>query len=92
MNTVPNNNPNISPEQINAMMKLASGKLGMSPEQLKAVLSDKKSTEDLMNKIGAGNQYKSAVNNPSSFEQMINNNPQAKKLLGDLFGGQKPNK
>ena len=85
------NNPsgNISPEKLSALLKLASNRLGMSPDQLKSVLSDKKSTEELLDKLGAKNQYEAAMKDPDSLDKMLNSNPKAKKILNDLMGDQK---
>lgn len=74
-----------SQEKLNAMLKMASSKLGMSPDQLKNVLNDKNKTNELLNKIGGQNSFNQAMKNPESLEKMINENPQAKKILGDLL-------
>ena len=88
---MPNNNSSgeISQEKLSAMLKLASSKLGMSSDQLKAVLSDKSSTDELLNKIGGKKSFDKAMNNPQSLEKLINDNPKAKKMLSDLMGGEK---
>jgi hypothetical protein len=88
---MPNNNSSgdISQEKLNAMFKMASSKLGMSTDQLKTVLSDKKSTEELLGKIGGKGKLQSALDNPQSLEKLINENPAAKKLLGQLLEDQK---
>lgn len=74
-----------SQEKLNAMLKMASSKLGMSTDQLKSVLNDKNKTNELLNKIGGQNSFLQAMKNPESLEKMINENPQAKKILGDLM-------
>ena len=86
-----NNNPSgdISNEKINAMLKMASGKLGMSPDQLKGVLSDKKATDELLNKLGGKSKFKSALESPEALEKMLNDNPKAKKMMSDLMGDKK---
>lgn len=81
---MPNQN-DLSPEKLNAMLKMASSKLGMSPDQLKNVLNDKNKTNELLNKIGGQSSFNQAMKNPESLEKMINENPQAKKILGDLM-------
>ena len=77
---------NITPDKLNAILKMASGKLGMSSEQLKSVLSDKKATENLMNNIGGTDQLKNVLDNPQNLEKFLNANPKAKKLLNELLG------
>ena len=87
MNMPNNNSPgDISPEKLNAMLKMASGKLGMTTDQLKSVLSDKKSTEKLLGKIGGTGKLKSALESPDNLEKLLNENPKAKKMLGELLG------
>ena len=88
---MPNNNDlgNISQEKMNAMLKLASSKLGMSPDQLKNVLSDKNATNQLLSQLGAKNKVDSTIKNPENLEKLLNDNPKAKKMLSDLFGGNK---
>lgn len=76
---------NISEDQLNAALKMASAKLGVTPEQLKKMLSDQKSAEELMNSIGAGNAYRSARINPEQIEAMLRNNPKARQLISELM-------
>ena len=81
----------ISPEAINEMLKLASKKLGMTPEQLKSTISDPQKANILLQKLDKNNngKVKSAVNDPKALEDLINSNPKAKKLLNDLLGDKK---
>lgn len=78
---------NIPNDQLGAMIKLASGKLGISPEELSSILSDKGRTEDLLKRIGGKKVFDSAMKDPDSLEKVINENPAAKKALSGLFGG-----
>ena len=85
---MPDNTNNISRQQIEAMIRMASGKLNMTPEQLKSVLSDHEKTDDLLNRIGGKAVFDSAMKDPKSIEKLIRNNPQAKKIIADLMRGQ----
>jgi predicted component of type VI protein secretion system len=77
----------ISPEKLNTLMKMASSKLGMTTDQLKTVLSDKKATDELLGKIGGKGKFNSTVQNPENLEKIINENPKMKKLLSELMEG-----
>jgi len=85
------NQRNISPELINTMLKMAGQKLGMTPEQLKATISDPKKTEELLSSLdkNSGGKAKEAMNSSSALEELLNSNPKAKKMLEDLMGGKK---
>lgn len=76
------------PEAVNAMLKAASAKLGMSPAQLRAMLSDPKKSNELLNSVcgKGGGQAKKALSSEKALENFLNKNPQAKKLLGELMG------
>lgn len=80
---------NISPDKIEAMLRMASNKLGMSPDQLKGVLSDKKATSDLLDQLGAKSKVEAVEKDPEALKKLINNNPKAKKMLEDLMGDKK---
>ena len=84
-----NNSGNISRQQLDAMIRMASGKLNMTPDQLKSVLADRGKTNDLLNQIGGKAVFDSAMKDPESIEKLINRNPQAKKIIADLLRGQK---
>lgn len=88
---MPNGNQsgNISQDELNKMLKLASSKLGMSPDQLRGVLSDKKATDDLLGRIGGQSKLDAALRNPESLEKMVSQNPKARKMLSDLLGENK---
>jgi hypothetical protein len=77
----------MSVDQLGAMIKLASGKLGISPEELRSILSDKGRTEELLSRIGGKKVFEAAMKDPDSLEKVTNDNPAAKKTLGGLFGG-----
>lgn len=77
-------NSNLSPETLNAMLKMAGSKLGMSPEQLKSTLTDPKKADALLCQLGL---KKPAQDNRQSIEELLNQNPRAKKMLNDLLGG-----
>jgi hypothetical protein len=72
-----------------AMMKLAGSKLGMTPDELGAVLADSKKTGELLDRLGARKTYDSVKNDPGRLGSLVSGNPEAKKLLRELLGGQK---
>jgi hypothetical protein len=80
-----------SPEMINAMLKMAGQKLGMTPEELKAAVSDPKKANELIGSLNKNNDGKAKETMPSSsaLEDLLKNNPKAKKMLEDLMGGNK---
>ncbi|HEX3026107.1 MAG TPA: hypothetical protein VHR42_02615 [Clostridia bacterium] len=88
---MPNNdfNGKLSQDKLNAMLKMAGQKLGMSPQQLQSVLSDRKQSEQLISKLCGqdDSQIKSAAKDPKSLEEYLKKNPRAKKMLEDLLGG-----
>jgi len=82
---------NISPDMINTMLKIAGQKLGMTPEQLKATISDPKKADELLSSLNksSGGKAKEAMNSSAALEDLLNSNPKAKKMLEDLMGGKK---
>ncbi|MDR3552271.1 MAG: hypothetical protein P4L75_04020 [Clostridia bacterium] len=80
-----------SPEAVNAMLKMASSKLGMTPEQLKATLTDPKKANELLDSVNkkSGSHIKPSANNERTLEDLLNSNPQAKKLISELLGEKK---
>lgn len=76
-------NKQFTPEKIDAMLKTASAKLGMSPEQLKATITDPKKAGSLLASLTG---KKPAANNQQAIEELLNSNPKAKKLLNELLG------
>lgn len=84
------NNGNISPDALEAMLKLASKKLGTTPEQLKSTLSDPQKADRLISELDKkqGGKIKSTLNNTKSMDQLMNN-PNVKKMLNDLMGDKK---
>ncbi len=83
------NSRNIQNEQIEAMIRLASGKLHMTPEQLHGILSDPGQTDALLSRIGGKTAYDSAVKDPGAVEKLLRENPQARKLIESLLNGGK---
>lgn len=75
-----------SQKDIDRLLQIASKKLGTTPEKLKATLSDKKATQSLLGHIG-GEKAKQALNNPQVLQDLLKNNPQAKRFYDDLNGG-----
>lgn len=80
------NSSNIRNEQIEAMIRLASGKLKMSPEQLRQILSNPGQTDALLSQIGGKTAYDSAMKDPGAVEKMLRNNPQVRKIIEGLTG------
>ena len=81
-------NPDFSPQAVEAMLKMASAKLGMSPEQLKSTIQDPKNADALLSGLEkkTGQNVKSAARNPQSFDELLASNPKLKKLLAELLG------
>ena len=80
---------NIPPEKMEAMLKMASNRLGMTPDQLKGVLSDKNATNELLSKLGVKSKVEAVEKDPEALKKMISNNPKAKKMFDDLTGEKK---
>lgn len=78
---------NISKEQLNAILETAGKKLGISPDQLRAAMSDPKKAESLLNKIDKHNGGKFNTQDPAALEKIVRNNPKAKKMLDELSRG-----
>lgn len=87
---MPNQNPQgLSPETLNAMLKMASSKLGMTPEQLKSAVSDPERADSLLSAIdkSSGGKVSSTISGTGSLEEFLRKNPRAKKLMEELTGG-----
>jgi len=80
---------NISPEKLDALLKIASEKLGMPKDQLKAAVSNPKMASELLEKLGNKNNLKSAISNPQTLEKLLNNNPKAKEMLHGILEDKK---
>lgn len=80
---------NISSDQLNAMLNTAGKKLGISPNALRAALSDPKKAESMLSQIDKQSGGKVKATNKASLEKMVKNNPAAKKMLDDLMRGGK---
>lgn len=80
---------NISNEQLNAMIKTAAKKLGVSSDQLRAALSNPQKAESVLSQIDKKSGGKFNTSDKSSLERMIMNNPKAKKMFDDLTRGNK---
>jgi Uncharacterized protein conserved in bacteria len=80
---------NNSNDQLNALLSTAGKKLGISPDQLRAALSDPKTAETLLSQIESKSGGKIKTGDKSALEKMVKSNPQAKKLLDDLTRGGK---
>jgi hypothetical protein len=86
-----NGSGGLSPEKLDAMLKTASQKLGMTPQQLKAMLSNPNSAGQVLSMIQkqSGGPAPKGGSMQQNIEQMLNSNPKAKKMLEDLLGGKK---
>jgi hypothetical protein len=80
---------NISNEQLNAMLQTAGKKLGISPDALRAALSDPKKAESMMSQIKSKSGGKVGGMDKGALEKMVKSNPQAKQMLDDLMRGGK---
>ncbi|MFT8888795.1 MAG: hypothetical protein ABF449_01210 [Ethanoligenens sp.] len=83
-----NENGKPTQQDIDRLLQIASKKLGISPDKLKTTLSDSKTAQELLNRVG-GEKAKQALNNPQVLQDMLKNNPQAKRFYDDLTGGGK---
>ncbi len=83
-----NQNGKPTKEDIERLLQIASKKLGITPEKLKTTLSDKKATQDLLGRLG-GEKAKQAVQDPQALQDLLKNNPQARKFYDDMTGGGK---
>lgn len=77
----------ITPDQLQALLKFAAARLGMTPEQLAATVQSG-NTHTLENKLGsdAAAQVEALAGNPAQLEQLMQS-PKAKALLNQLLGG-----
>lgn len=80
---------NISNEQLNAMIKAAAKKLGISSDQLRAAISNPQKAESVLSQIDKKSGGKFSTSDTKSLEKMIMNNPKAKKMFDDLTRGNK---
>jgi hypothetical protein len=69
------------------MLETAGKKLGISPDTLRAALSDPKKAESLVNQIDKKTGGKISSSDPSALKKMIDNNPKAKKMFDDFTRG-----
>lgn len=80
---------NISNEQLNAMLKTASKKLGISSDQLRSALSNPQKAESVLSQIDRKTGGKFNTSDTKSLEKMLRNNPKARKMFDDLTRGNK---
>lgn len=83
------NGMNLSPDKMDALLKIASQKLGKNPDDLKNQLEQ----GNLNNVIGGldpklQSQITSIANNPKAIEAMLQN-PGVASMLSGLMGGKK---
>lgn len=86
-------NKGLDPQTLDKMIKIASKKLGMTPEKLKSAVSDPKQAENLLSSLGKSPSDHAqtgvdpgAFSSPAALEKLINSNPKAKKMLEELMG------
>lgn len=77
----------VTPDQLKALIGLASKRLGMSPEQLQKTVQEG-GLAGLSDSIGAENAKKlqAMVGNPQQAEQLLNS-PQIQQVISKLLGG-----
>lgn len=80
---------NNSNDQLNALLKTAGKKLGISPDALRAALSNPEKAETMLSQIDKRTGGKISGADAGSIENMIKNNPKAKKIFDDLTRGGK---
>jgi len=78
------NNLNLSDDKVNALLNMASQKLGKSPDDLKSQLQSG-NLDSLMGGIDpkAASQIQNLLSNPAALEALMKNE-QLRKLLGGL--------
>ncbi|HCC00519.1 MAG TPA: hypothetical protein DEP42_04795 [Ruminococcaceae bacterium] len=72
--------------EIEQLLKIAGKRLGMDPENLRHIISDKEKAKALLNRVG-GEQAEQALKDPQKFQEMLKKNPKADKMFNDLTGG-----
>ncbi|MDF2567382.1 MAG: hypothetical protein K0R90_838 [Oscillospiraceae bacterium] len=78
------NEKNINPKQLDELLKMASKKMGTSPEQLKSQLESGNLKDVLKNSNSKGsNKLNQVLSNPDIAEQLLKS-PQARQLLKKL--------
>ena len=80
---------NNSGDQLSALLQTAGKKLGISPDALLAALSDPKKADAMLSEIDKKTGGKISAKGAGSLENMVKNNPAAKKILDDLTRGGK---
>jgi chromosome segregation and condensation protein ScpB len=82
---------NISQEQIDKLINMASKKLGMTPSQLRSIASTPQDANELLSRLTKEKSElaKSALNDPKVLERLLDSNPQAKKLIEEILGDKK---
>lgn len=80
-----------SQEELDALLKIASQKLGTTPEKLRVVISNPQTADELLKKIG-GSDLKAAASSPEALERLVRANPKARQLLDSILGDKKGEK
>ncbi len=78
-----NNIPNLTPAQQQALIKMASEKLGMAPQNLEAAIKNGN-----INTLGskAGIQIDKYMNDPKAIEKLLSD-PKAQAMIKKMIGG-----
>ena len=80
---------NNSNDQLSALLKTAGKKLGISPNDLLAALSDPKKADAMLSEIDKKTGGKISAKGTDSLENIVKSNPAAKKMFDDLTRGGK---
>jgi hypothetical protein len=80
---------NNSNDQLNAMIQAAGKKLGIPPSELLAALSNPKKADAMLSQIDKKTGGKISAKGTESLENIIKNNPTAKKMFDNLTRGGK---
>ncbi|MBR5540542.1 MAG: hypothetical protein IKU56_04100 [Clostridia bacterium] len=80
----------ITPDQLQALLGYASGRLGMTPEELAATVQNG-GLSALSNRAGSQNMKKitELAGDPARLQQLINS-PEVQAFLSKLTGGKDP--
>lgn len=75
--------------KLGGLLNTASKKLGIPTDELKEALSNPKKASALLSQLDYKTGGKISSTDPASLEEIINNNPKAKKIYDNLKKGKK---
>lgn len=78
-----------SGNQFNDMINMAGKKLGISPDALRAALSDPKKAQDMLGEIDKKSNGQFSSQNPEAVKNMLKSNKNAQAIFNNLTRGGK---